>query len=315
MIETIKYDYDISIIIPSLGRPTLKKVIDQIIQDKGSFTIQIIVIADGHEAMARIRNISFLNSEISLILNTRTKGVSGSLNCSLKLASGEYLMIFSDDDEWLSGKISTSIEGIKGKKNTCICFQVETLGKKELTKIRPSFIPKSPIDPLLYCYGNSPFINNPSYLSLTSFIAPIGVKKYFFPEDLTSREDIVWLQTVFRNGFDVIVAEGICAKVVIGYDRTSIRDSDTELARWLSWLDQNSPHLQANFLFSHFLRPYVVSSNITMGLKVLYKNRFWRFRPSLKNVIVFSFLVISGFLKLFSRLLFRNYLVKSINKL
>ena len=309
----MKYEYDISILIPSLGRPTLKKVIDQIIQDKGSFRLQIIIIADGNEAFERIKKFSFLNREISLILNTQTKGVSGSLNLGLKHASGEYLMIFSDDDEWLSGKISTSIESIKGKKNTCICFQVETLGKKGLTKVRPSFIPKSPIDPLLYCYGDTPYINNPNYLSLTSFIAPIGVKEYFFPEDLTSREDIVWLQTLYRNGFDIIVAQGICAKVEIGYGRTLKRDSDTELARWLSWLEQNSLDLQANFLFCHFLRPYVVSSNITMGLKVLYKNRIWRYRPSFKSVIVFSFLVTSGFLRQFARLLFRNYLIKTIS--
>lgn len=313
MIETTKYEYDISILIPSLGRPTLKKVIDQIIQDKGSFRLQIIVIADGHEAMASIRSISFLSREISLILNTRTKGVSGSLNSGLKHASGEYLMIFSDDDEWLSGKIGTSIESIKGKKNTCICFQVETLGKNGLTKVRPSYRPKSPIEPLLYCYGNSPFLNNPRYLSLTSFIAPIGVKEYFFPEDLASREDIVWLHNVYRNGFDIIFAEGICAKVEIGYDRTSERDSDPELARWLCWLEKNSPHVQANFLFSHFLRPYVVTSNITLGLKVLYKNKIWRFRPSFKSVLVFSFLVTSGFLRQFARLLLRNNLIKPIS--
>lgn len=315
MIEVKKYEHDISILIPSLGRPTLKKVIEQIIQDKGSFRLQIIVIADGYEALERIKNFSFLNPEISLILNTQTKGVSGSLNFGLKHASGEYLMFFSDDDEWLSGKIRSSIESIRGKENTCICFQVETLGKRGLTKVRPSFIPKSPIDPLLYCYGNSPFINNPRYLSLTSFIAPIDVKKFSFPEDLTSREDVVWLQTVYANGFDIIIVEGIFAKVEIGYDRTSKRDSDTELARWLSWLEQNSPHLQPNFLFCHFLRPYVVSTNITMGLRVLYKNRIWRFRPSFKGLFVFSFLVTSGFFRLFRRLLLRNNLVKSISKL
>ena len=309
----LEYEYDVSILIPSLGRPTLNRVVDQIIRDKGSFRLQIIVIADGHEAMNRIRKFPFLNQDVNLILNTQTKGVSGSLNSGLKHASGEYLMIFSDDDEWLRGKIPTSIESIRGKKNTCICFQVETLSKTGLTKVRPSYITKSPIDPLLYCYGNSPFINNSRYLSLTSFIAPIGVKKYFFPEDLSSREDIAWLHTVYRNGFDIILEEGICAQVEIGYGRTSKRDSDTELARWLSWLEQNSPNLRANFLFSHFLRPYVVSSNITMGLQVLYKNRIWRFMPNFKSLLVFSFLVTSGFLRQFARLLLRNNFVKPIS--
>ena len=48
------YKYDVSILIPSLGRPTLARVLNQIWEDREDIKVQIIVIADGENARLQI---------------------------------------------------------------------------------------------------------------------------------------------------------------------------------------------------------------------------------------------------------------------
>ena len=309
------YKFDVSIVIASIGRNSLIRVIDQILDDKENFSLQIIVVADGNEAKDKIENLLFSSSIVEIIQNNRTKGVSGALNTGLQRAEGKYLMFFSDDDFWPRGKLKKSLNSIVGKEKTCVCFQVETVSKTGKKKTRPSHIPKGSIDPITYCYGGSPFLVNPHYISLTSFIAPIEVKEILFPENLNSREDLVWLNFLHDKMYKIFFEEEICARVEIGYERTSKRDNHIELKAWLQWLERNKPSLQSNFLYSHFLRPYVVSGNIIAGIKVLVKVKVWRHKPSLKNTFTFSFLMTAGLIKHFLTLIINFNVIKRIRKL
>jgi glycosyltransferase involved in cell wall biosynthesis len=308
----MSYKYDVSIIIPSIGRLSLGRVLNQIFEDRNELKLQIIVIADGNDAMSRIQSFVDSNSQVELFQNNRTKGVSGSLNTGLLRAEGKYVMFFSDDDHWLTGKLKTSVQAIQGTKSMCICLQVKTLSDKGKSIIRPSYIPMKPINPLIYCYGSKPRIVNTRYISLTSFIAPIEVKNFMFPEYLTSREDIAWLQTLHQNDYEIIIKEGICAQVEIGYERTSKRDDSKELNLWLNWLEKNGPEIQSNFLFSHFLRPYVASANIFIGLKVLGKVKAWKYKFGVKNLLTFMFLITIGIFRLTYVSIFDNNFFKRI---
>jgi teichuronic acid biosynthesis glycosyltransferase TuaG len=286
--------FDVSIVIASIGRDSLVRVLNQILDDKEDLSLQIIVVADGNNAKNKIDSFLLSSPMVEVIQNKRAKGVSGALNTGLQCAEGRYLMFFSDDDFWPRGKLKKSVDSIKGKENTCICFQVETISNSGKIKKRPSYIPREAIDPLSYCYEGNPLIVNPRYISLTSFIAPIEVKEILFPENLKSREDLVWLNSLYNSEYEIFLIEETCARVEIGYERTSKRDNFIELELWLQWLQRNKPNLQSNFLYSHFLRPYVMSGNIYSGLNVLFKVKVWRYKPSLKNISIFVFLLIAG---------------------
>ena len=286
---------EISVVIPTLGRPSLKKVIDQILDDKANLDVEIVVVADGLKAFQNIMNLHIPRKEIRIILNTQSKGVSGSLNAGLESARGEYVMFFSDDDYWIAGKFNTALIQIRNSdENTCICFQTISKNHRGKKVIRPTNVPKEPINPINYCYGSSPFINNDRYISLTSFIAPQSVRQVKFSEELHSREDIAWLHSLHENGFKIEVAPFVGAFVQIGYQRTMQRDSAQELTVWLEWLKRNSPENVSTFVFSHFLRPFAVTESIFKGIGILVKIKFWNTHPSMRSLLSFLFIILTG---------------------
>jgi glycosyltransferase involved in cell wall biosynthesis len=307
--------FDVSVIIPTLGRPTLKGVIDQIMSDKGSTRLEILVVADGNEALRKVHELNFCLEDVTILLNNRTSGVSGSLNTGLIHASAKYLMFFSDDDDWKPGKFAKCLSNIERKENACFFSQVEIIDNRGNSTIRPIKITADPINPLLYLYQTNPALRNPAYLSLTSFIAPIGATECLFPEVLKSREDIAWLHSLYESGLDIFITEGVCARVNIGYARTVDRDNSHELGSWLDWLQANYPSVQANFLYCHFLRPFVVSGMIFKGVNILRKAQIWKIKPNTPQLKTLMFLLTLGFIKFYSRSIFNNNVIKSISKL
>jgi glycosyltransferase involved in cell wall biosynthesis len=307
--------FDVSILIPTVGRSTLRNVIHQIEADSGNVSIQVIVIADGDDAMLRVTDLGIVGPTVKVVQNVNRRGVSGALNTGLQLSDGEYLMIFSDDDYWPQGKISRSLAEVKLSKNSCICFQVETINKAGKREVRPTNLPREPIDPLSYCYSSNPFLKNSSYLSLTSFISPKEVSRFLFPENLNSREDLAWLYLLYKNDFNILLREGVNARVEIGYNRTVSRDTNTELISWLEWLETNGSDVQRDFLYGHYLRPYVRSGKIFRGLYTLLQIKIWKYRPSLVNIKSILFLTIVGFANFLFISFVQDYISKFVRLL
>ena len=308
----------VSVIIPTLGRPTLKKVISEILRDSVDLEIEIILVADGVEAFSKIELQNLSGKEIRIVSNARSKGISGALNTGLESATGDFLMFFSDDDTWLNGKLKNALKLVNPNQRTCVCLQTESVNQRGRNIIRPSKVPKVVINPVNYCYGSSPFVHNDRYISLTSFIAPQSVKEIKFSEELNSREDIAWLQSLFRNGFDIKIEPFVGAFVEIGYERTVKRDSVEELKSWMKWMRDNSPENLSCFLFSHYLRPFAISGRIFHGISTLMKVKFWSYRPTLRSILSFLFTILAGmgvviritkFSNLFKRVTFLKHLV------
>ena len=307
--------FDVSILIPTVGRETLQKVLGQIEADSENLAIEIIIIGDGDDAMLAICELGISGPSVKIIQNSNKKGVSGALNTGLQFISGEFLMVFSDDDFWPRGKFARSLAAVQGSEKACFCFQVETVNKAGKRRIRPSLLPQDPIDPLSYCYSTNPLLENPSYLSLTSFIAPKGVSRIRFPENLNSREDIAWLYLLHKNEFKIFLKEGVNARVDIGYKRTTLRDTSVELISWLNWLNSNGSNVQSNFLYAHFLRPFAQSGKILNGIYVLLQIRAWKYRPNCANIKSISFLIIAGLTNLFLTRVIQENIFKFVGSL
>ena len=122
----------IKVIIPTLGRSGLAKTLRDIMKDfelSGIYEVEVLVISDGTDAfgvnkkiIAEMDKPVHSNFSINHFQNSGI-GVSTALNFGLaKVLPNEFFMIFTDDDEWIPGRLTILIEAILSNKSVKSCL-------------------------------------------------------------------------------------------------------------------------------------------------------------------------------------------------
>jgi hypothetical protein len=245
-----------------LGRASLKRVIDEIIADSIGKEVRIILVADGMNALEKIKTLSLNSRQVEIVLNESISGISGSLNTGLsRVKDGEFIFLFSDDDYWKIGKFdklfSAVLEFASG--NTIVISQVlKNNGGK-------SAFPKYGKEPILcmmtFSYGKRVFVRNSNYVSLTAAIFPSNARWIKFREEYKLREDLIWLQDLITSGFEISRSNQVTAEVVMNYKQTVIREEVHQTRLFLKYLEGINPKLKETFLHYHLLRPFAVSGD------------------------------------------------------
>ncbi len=259
------------VIIPTLGRASLKRVIDEIIADSIGQEVRIVLVADGIKALEKIRRLSLISPQVDLVLNESINGISGSFNTGLsRVKEGEFIFLFSDDDYWKMGKFKKLFEAISeyASENTIVISQVlkNNRGKNAFPKYR-----KDPIICMMtFAYGHRVFFKNSNYVSLTAAVFPSNARWIKFREEYKLREDLIWLQDLITSGFAISRSNQVTAEVVMNYKHTVIREEVQQTRLFLKYLESINPKLKETFLHYHLLRPFAVSGDRD-GFKNTYK--------------------------------------------
>jgi hypothetical protein len=247
------------VIIPTLGRASLKRVVDEIIADSIGQEIRIILVADGMEALEKIRALSLISPQVDLVLNASNNGISGSFNTGLsRVKDGEFIFPFSDDDYWKIGKFDKLFTAVSeaASQNAIIISQVlkNNGGKNAFPKYR-----KDPILCMMtFSYGQQVFFRNSNYVSLTAAVFPSNARLIKFRGEYKLREDLIWLQDLITSGFEITLSKQVTAEVVMNYKHTVNREEVDQTRLFLKYLDEINPKLKETFLLYHLLRPFAV---------------------------------------------------------
>lgn len=257
----------ISVIIPTLGRPSLIRVVNSILADDITSAYSILIVSDGPEAIALTEKFHFLDPRVKKIFNPVKSGVAACLNIGMNHLSLEsHFMVFSDDDFWVPGTCNIAIElsRLGGEKTIFLGDS-----KRHSLNFNREFKTntKEIGDPIVFCYGNHPIFTNAHYLTLTCMLAPIGARKELFDTTLKLREDIVWLDRLFHSSYKLVQVPGFNSKVSIGYLRTVQRENIEQIKNWLPIIKSHGSKLVLNFLIFHFPRPYLKKFKLYSLLK------------------------------------------------
>src|SRR5688572_2983518 len=100
--------HDVSVIIPTVGRPALANALAsaqaQTMQPK-----EIIVVFDGpSEKQAEVQAIQDLPL-IKVIMTDGGAGAAAARNIGMRSASGSYVAFLDDDDTWLPFHLETTV--------------------------------------------------------------------------------------------------------------------------------------------------------------------------------------------------------------
>ena len=233
----------VSVVIPSIGTPELFSAIASVLAQSYD-VLEIIVVDDSVDS--RIVLQDFDSSKLVKVSTGGGKGPSASRNLGSSMAKGRWIAYLDEDDLWLPDKIAEQISLGKASGADLILTSAIFFGKKRSLRPKKLLVNgKSPIESL---YAKPNLFKNHTYLPMSSVIVKKEIAcKFPFDQDLSERENLVFLEKIFQNAFSIIQMREFLT--VINYDSNkSISRIDlTAENRWYERLSKESFILANNF--------------------------------------------------------------------
>ena len=304
----------VKIIIPSIGRKSLGRILIEIAKDSRKIAnqkIAVIIISDGQQAFEKNREqvaivSTFLDKSFIVYHYKNPKqGVSSALNFGLqKVQQEDLFMIFNDDDEWIPGRLALLVSAILKEKKIDLILSKAILSDENGSRLRP-IRPITPGQEILeYLYEGVAFKNNPSYFSLVTCIAKGPTASVFFREGVTSHEDVIWLADLQRSGFVLKGIDAITANLNVSLERSSQRMNSGEDEQFFAWFKNRNPKLFTNYIWIHAQRANSSQAKPLFVLKFLFKN-FKTNHPNLKQFTVGILIFLFTLIKFIKKSIFR----------
>ena len=283
----------LSVVIASIGRPGLTKILQDITKSSAQFAPQIILVLDGVEANdPNVKLWKELSSKV--LINPTQLGPSVSYSRGIAEVKTPYFRIFTDDDEWDALAFEESM--IELEPSTVLVCQTNSHDEFGSAIRNSNFPPElSPLESV-YC-PILPWKRNIVYFHLTSMIFPIEVAQVNFDETLPIREDLDWLQKIYYAGikfkFSKIVLSSVNPSHVRSFERQTL---DIDLA-WTLRLKLVSRALSKQFVYFHCYR----SAALVGKPSVIFKGILRLYRivgpPNIKEFAAISFYLLIAVLK------------------
>jgi glycosyltransferase involved in cell wall biosynthesis len=113
----------LSIIIPTLGRPSLKGALESVVPQLGTAD-QVIVVGDGSQPLAKQISASYEKAIYLETVPTRCWGHE-QRNLGMSAAKGGHLAFLDDDDIWLPRARIAIDRGIMGNPEKLLFFRMQ----------------------------------------------------------------------------------------------------------------------------------------------------------------------------------------------
>lgn len=241
-----------SVVIASIGRSGLTKILKDIGKTSTKAPIEIILVLDGVDC--ENPSVAVWQKLCSTIIFTPERvGPSVAYTLGLNAVTTEFFRIFTDDDKWDGNSFKQYVRNIPEK--SVLVFRTNLHDEIGIAK-RSSVFPKkkSPLEsvyaPLL------PWKRNPVYFHLTSMIFPIAAAKIPFDESLVIREDLYWLQKIYESGISFAFSDETIGEVYPSHARSAERQTIEIDLDWTHRLSLISKTLSRNFVFYHCFRSF-----------------------------------------------------------
>ena len=232
----------VSVIIPTLHRPTLLMRALASVLGQTHRELEIIVIVDGPDpdTIAVLQTID--DPRLSVIANTQSLTAAGARNTGMDQARGEWIAFLDDDDEWLPEKLVKQLAFANDRAPALITCLSRVVTPRE-SFVRPQVIydNRLPIDEYLFD-RRSPFAGR-GFIQTSSYLLPRTLCHDLRFRTDTPHDDWDFLLRLSKQkAVRVETAPEILVNLYVDDDRPSLSKSGTWVAS-LEWAERMQPPL------------------------------------------------------------------------
>jgi hypothetical protein len=131
----------VSVVTPTCGRPQLLRLaVQSILDQRYPGEIEALVVFDREDPVAPEVRVP-PGRTMRLLANDRTPGPAGAYNVGALAATGRYLALCDDDDEWLEDKIRLQVELLERRPEAMVAACGIYAGDAAATAGNPARIP------------------------------------------------------------------------------------------------------------------------------------------------------------------------------
>ncbi len=254
----------LTVIIPTLGRSTLPKVIEEI-----AFSNEVIIILLCHGA-STFQNLKKLDlkPEIQVIECSEKLSISDLCNEGLARVETQYFAFFSDDDTWLPQKSQLLMSFLDLNPEIDIVFgaTLEVNGKGK--KIRPTDLLRDNQNIFAYLYEVPIIFSNNRYLGLQDAILRNG-NYPLFRQGISVYEDIIWLADAQKMGHKVHAISDLVSVKYPSLTRSSSRQGPESANFMFKQIKDINGAGAKNYLRFHAVRASIGSGKVNQYFKLL----------------------------------------------
>lgn len=232
--------HKVSVIIPSIGRSSLYKAVQSVIDQVTSLdcTFEILLIDDSPSQDLSV-------SGTICIKTGGNKGVSYSRNLGIEKSRYEILAFLDDDDVWLSNHLDSTLRFKIANKLDAALASAYLPKHKLVRPTKPLTLNASPFELL---YGKPHLLYSKGYMPTSGYVLNKKILgKLRFETSLIDRENLDLLNKIYISGGKI--AQLDFATVIVNFDVSNSlqRINLVSEIRWLNYLRKIDKRYARNF--------------------------------------------------------------------
>jgi len=217
----------ISVVIPTLGRPSLKGAIESALE-QGPLVSEILVINDSgalledlHEPRVRV-----INTQGGL-------GAAGARQLGIEASGGEFVAFLDDDDEWLEGHLENALDVLTRHREVSIYAARAEVITNDSRSIWPRAVYHGRCSLISFLYGWRALLGRGRMVPTPTVVARRArVDATLMDHQMTTFEDIAWLLDLEANGCKLFQSKRCGARVFQDSARANERMSTEVVLGW-----------------------------------------------------------------------------------
>ncbi len=257
----------VSVVIPTLGRESLKQSIDSVLNQTVK-PLEVLIIC--HDALMSEKLLQEVRENYSVrILTNRFGTVSENRNQGIKESIGDFVAFLDDDDFWLPNKLEMQLKVLASYNTDLVSCRARYRGwKNEIVPELTYSNSRSFLDSL---YGNWNFASRKFGMPTPTIVVnTLVAKNYLFDTHLDEREDLLFVDKIEQAGYKITQIEDVLVEVNSSKPFSHRKSSISQDLYWFKYLSSRPSKLNWKFLFTIAIRNRLVRFQIHSALVLLF---------------------------------------------